>query len=172
MTNYLKLGNLVSLIASAIILLALILLLYKGLSYVFSLTFQTLAFLIWILAIPSFILYHKASLDKGWILDTFAIPAIIITFVGLTLLIYGEFLGIEVILLGYTLEPIAGISIYLTTRRMNFFYSSLFFWGAVIFTVGLPLYLYNLGIISAIGDVIKTVGIIGLLSLSSKTLSR
>lgn len=163
--NYLKLGNIISLIASLVILLALVLLEYKGIDYAYSLTFQEIIWAIWILAIPSFISYHKASLDRSWLMDYFAIPAILITFAGLIFLYLGKFLGIELILLGYALEPIAGISIYLTTKKMNLVYASLFFWGAVVFTAALPLYLYALGIISIIGDIVKMGGIVGLLAI-------
>lgn len=161
--NYLRLGNWVSLIASLVILLGLALLEYEGIKYAFSTMFLLIATAVWILAIPSYIFYHKASLDKAWLMDLFAIPAIIITFLGLVYMYVGEFLGIELILAGYSLEPIAGIAIYLTTKKLNFLYSSLFFWGAIAFTAGLPLYLLNLGIIAIIGDIVKMMGIVGLL---------
>ncbi|BDC17311.1 hypothetical protein [Acidianus sp. HS-5] len=165
-TKYLKQGNYVSLIASLIILAGLVMLEVKGINYALSLPFITLMWIVWFLAIPSFLSYHLAKLEKSWIMDYFAISAIIITFVGLMLATsLKEFLGIEMILVGYTLEPVAGISIYLSTMKVNRVYSSLFFWGAVVFTAGLPLYLFNFGYISVIGDVVKMVGIVGLLSI-------
>ncbi len=92
-----------------------------------------------------------------------ALAAILITLVGLILAFQHNFLGIEVILLGYTLEPFAGISIYLTANKVSKLFSSLFFWGAVIFTFGLPLYLFSLGIVSILGDIVKMAGIVMLL---------
>lgn len=94
-------------------------------------------------------------------MDYFALSAIIIAFFGLILASLDNFTGVEIILIGYTLEPVAGISIYLTTKKIKVTYS---FWGAVVFTAGLPLYLVNLGIISIIGDIIKMIGIVGLLT--------
>jgi hypothetical protein len=161
--SYLRRGNIVSLIASLIILAGLVLLDLNGITYALSLPFLVIMWIVWFLAIPSFLSYHKSELEKPKLMDYFAIPAIIITFLGLVLASLGNFLGIEIILAGYTLEPIAGISIYLTTKKFNYGYSSLFFWGAVIFTAGLPLYLVNLGIVAILGDVVKMVGIVGLL---------
>lgn len=115
----------------------------------------------WILALPSLYSRHKSKLDKPKIMDYFALSAIIIAFFGLILASLDNFTGIEIILIGYTLEPVAGISIYLTTKKIKVTYS---FWGAVVFTAGLPLYLVNLGIISIIGDIIKMIGIVGLLT--------
>jgi len=157
-------GNVISLIASVIILIGLILLDLRGLTYALSLPFILIMWIVWILALPSLYSYHKSKLDKPKIMDYFALSAIIITFFGLILAYLGNFTGIEIILIGYTLEPVAGISIYLTTKKINLTYSSLFFWGAVVFTAGLPLYLVNLGIISIIGDIIKMIGIVGLLN--------
>jgi len=54
-------------------------------------------------------------IKKQWILNYFAILAIIITFIGMIIAYTGNFLGVEIIVLGYIFEPIAGISIYLTT---------------------------------------------------------
>ena len=161
--TYLKRGNIISLVASLIILAGLVLLDLKGISYALSPQFLAIMWVVWFLAIPSFMSYHKSDLEKPKFMDYFAIPAIIITFFGLILASLGDFLGIEVILLGYTLEPVAGISIYLTTKKFSYVNSSLFFWGAVVFTAGLPLYLANLGIVSIAGDIVKMVGIVGLL---------
>lgn len=167
--SFLKQGNYVSLIASIIILFGLIYLEIEGISYALSLTFIFIMWIVWFLALPSFAYYHLARLEKPKIMDYFAILAIMITLVGLIIVTFlREFLGIEIIVAGYTFEPIAGISIYLTANKINKIFSSLFFWGAVIFTAGLPLYLVNFGYMSIIGDVIKILGIIGLLSLSRK----
>ena len=161
--SYLRMGNVISLIASLIILVGLIILDIKGVGYALSTPFLAIMWVVWLLAIPSFISYHKSQLEKPFLMDYFAVSAIVITFLGLVLASLGEFLGIEVILVGYTLEPIAGVSIYLTTKKFSYVNSSLFFWGAVVFTAGLPLYLLDLGVVSIIGDVIKMVGIVGLL---------
>ncbi|MDT7902276.1 MAG: hypothetical protein RRE78_10405 [Acidianus sp.] len=167
--RFLKQGNYVSLIASLIILIGLIYLENEGISYALSSTFLFLMWIVWGLALPSFTYYHLTRLEKPKIMDYFAILAIIITLAGLIIATFlREFIGIEIILAGYTFEPIAGISIYLTANKINKMFSSLFFWGAVIFTAGLPLYLVNFGYVSIIGDVIKMLGIIGLLSLSRK----
>jgi len=170
-TDYLKRGNIVSLIASLIILSGLTILEFNGINYALSITFITIMWIVWLLAIPSFISYRNAKLEKPKLMDYFAVMAIIITLVGLVLSSMGEFLGIEIILIGYSLEPIAGISIYLTANKISYLFSSLFFWGAVVFTAGLPLYLVDLGIISIIGDIVKMIGITGLLLITRQSSS-
>ncbi|QXJ29285.1 Uncharacterized protein J5U23_02154 [Saccharolobus shibatae B12] len=162
-------GNVISLIASLIILYGLILLLENGIYFALSKIFLILMTLVWILAIPSYLSYRRSGLKKQWILNYFAILAIIITFIGMIIAYTGNFLGIEIIVLGYIFEPIAGISIYLTTLGFSKIYSSLFFWGAVVFTIGLPLYLSNLGIVAVIGDIVKMIGIVGLMAIAKKT---
>ncbi|AAK42001.1 hypothetical protein SULI_13325 [Saccharolobus solfataricus] len=167
--RFLLQGNVISFIASIIILYGLILLLENGIYFALSKTFLILITFVWILAIPSYLSYRRSGLRKQWILNYFAIPAIVITLIGMILAYMGNFLGIEVIVLGYIFEPIAGISIYLNTLSFSKIYSSLFFWGALLFTIGLPLYLTNLGIVAVIGDVIKIVGIVGLINIGRKT---
>ncbi|MEW9492282.1 MAG: hypothetical protein TQ35_0008805, partial [Candidatus Aramenus sulfurataquae] len=58
-----------------------------------------------------------------------------------------------------------GIPIYLTAKKLLPLYTYLFFWGAVAFTAGLPLYLVNLGILAIVGDVVKIAGLVGLLAV-------
>ena len=156
--SYLKLGNLTSIIAG---LLILALLVQLGL-YTISFAFTPLGLLqmtvIWILSIPAFYFYHKAELKKKYLMDYLAPIAIVITFAGLILAFYHEFLGLELILLGYTFEPLAGISIFLAVKKF-LISSNLFFWGAVIYTVGLPFYIFNISEIAVIGDAIKLVGL-------------
>ncbi|WP_236750662.1 hypothetical protein [Acidianus sp. HS-5] len=153
-------GNIVSMIASIFILSLLVLLDIYGINYAFSTVSKIIMWIIWILAIPSYLSYKSSLLEKRNILEFLAPIAIIITFIGLIFLSLGEFLGIELIVLGYIFEPIAGISIFLTLRKVNLLFSSLFFYGAIIFTAGLPLFLINLGIIAIIGDLIKMSGLV------------
>lgn len=162
-------GNVISLIASLVILYGLVLLELNGIGYALSPTFLGIMAVVWAMAIPSFLSYHRSKLQKQWIMDYFAVSAIAITLVGLVLAFLHSFLGIEVIVAGYTLEPIAGISIYLTANQISRLYSSLFFWGAVIFTAGLPLYLFHAGVVSIVGDIVKMVGIIMLLTKGKVT---
>ncbi|WP_338598548.1 hypothetical protein V6M85_07820 [Sulfolobus tengchongensis] len=166
--KYLTQGNIISLIASLVILYALILLLKNGISFALSDTFIVIMTIIWVMSIPSFISYVKSKLDKPFILKYSALIAIVITFIGLIFAYMRDFLGIELIVLGYIFEPIAGISIYLTTLKLAKLYSSLFFWGAVIFTIGLPLFLVNLGIVAILGDIVKMIGIVMLIVVMVK----
>jgi|BEDMetMinimDraft_1075159.scaffolds.fasta_scaffold06179_1 hypothetical protein len=156
-------GNLISLIASLVILLELTLLEFEGLNFIFALPSVLTLWVIWAMAIPSVLTYHMVKLERQWMLDLFGALAVMIAGIGLVYLTLGKFLGVELILLGYTLEPVAGIPIYLTAKRVRPTYSSLFFWGAVVFTAGLPLYLVNLGPVAIVGDVVKMVGLVGLL---------
>ncbi|AOL17195.1 hypothetical protein BFU36_11300 [Sulfolobus sp. A20] len=159
MNQYLFKGNLISLIASAFILAELILLLVYGLSYIFTNVSKVLLWIILIMAFPSYITYYKAELKKGMILKLAGIIAIIIALIGMLFVQINDFLGVGLILIGYLFEPIAGISIFITLNTFNKLYSALFFYGALVFTLGLPLYLINLGIIAIIGDIVKMVGL-------------
>ncbi|BCS93277.1 hypothetical protein [Metallosphaera javensis (ex Sakai et al. 2022)] len=164
--KYLFQGNVISLIASLVILYGLALLEIHGISYALSEPFLAIMAVVWVMAIPSYMSYRMSKLEKPWIMDYMAVSAMVITLVGLVLAFEHLFLGVEIILAGYTLEPIAGISIYITANKISRLYSSLFFWGAVIFTAGLPLFLFNAGMVSIVGDVIKMAGIVMLLAKS------
>ncbi|MQL56553.1 hypothetical protein [Acidianus ambivalens] len=152
-------GNLVSMTASVFILTLLVLLDINGINYAFSKVSQVIMWIIWFLSIPSYLSYRSSLLERGEILEYLAPIAIVITFVGLIFLSVGKFLGIELIVFGYIFEPIAGVSIFLTLKKVSVLFSSLFFYGAIVFTAGLPLFLINLGIISIIGDIIKMFGL-------------
>lgn len=157
--DYLKLGNLVSIIAGFLILALLIELGLFTLSFAFSLYGLLQMTVIWFLAIPAYYYYHKAELKRKLLMDFFAPLAIVITLTGLILAYYHYFLGLELILLGYVFEPIAGISIFLTVKKF-LISSNMFFWGAVIYTVGLPFYMFNISEVAVIGDLIKIVGLL------------
>ncbi|MEW9492382.1 MAG: hypothetical protein TQ35_0009335 [Candidatus Aramenus sulfurataquae] len=157
-------GNLVSFVASLVILSELILLERLGLSFISSPLSLAILWAIWAMAIPSVLSYHRARLEKNWMLDAFGALAVAIAGVGLAILSLGKMYGVELILLGYAFEPVAGIPIYLTAKKLLPLYTSLFFWGAVAFTAGLPLYLVNLGILAIAGDVVKIAGLVGLLA--------
>ncbi len=157
-------GNLVSIIAGFLILAVLLQIAIFGIKSVFYQSILAQFWIIWILSIPAFYFYYKSSLLKKYFMDYSAPIAIAITFIGIILASYQIFLGIELILIGYIFEPIAGISIYLTVKKFSLA-SNLFFWGAVVYTIGLPLYLYNISEIAILGDIVK---IIGLLLLSQK----
>jgi hypothetical protein len=66
--------------------------------------------------------------------------------------------------LGYFLEPIAGVSLYLTLLgiegKLIKAATHVFFWGAVVFTVGLPIILVKNPYISIIGDLTKLIGLV------------
>ncbi|AAY81566.1 hypothetical protein [Sulfolobus acidocaldarius] len=152
-------GNMISIIASAFILVELILVLINGLQYLFSTTSKLLMWIIFILALPSYITYSRSNLKKSFFMRVFGALAIVIAFAGLILIQLNQFIGIETLILGYMFEPLAGISIYLSLYNVNKLFSSLFFYGALIYTIGLPMYLINLGIVSVAGDVIKMIGL-------------
>ena len=157
--DYLKLGNLVSIIAGFLILALLVQLGLYTISFAFTPLGLLQMSIIWALSIPAFYFYHKAELKRKYFMDYLAPTAIAITFVGLVFAFLHQFLGLGLILLGYIFEPLAGISIFLTLKKF-FISSNLFFWGAVIYTVGLPFYIFNISEIAIIGDVIKLVGLI------------
>ncbi|BBG23642.1 hypothetical protein [Sulfuracidifex tepidarius] len=168
--KYLFQGNVVSLVASLVILAELVLLDLKGLNFIFSLPSVVILWVIWAMAIPSVLSYHNVKLEKQRMLDVLGTLAVIIAGIGLVFLSLGKFLGVELILLGYFFEPLAGVPIFLTARKIKPAYSSLFFWGAVVFTTGLPLYLFGLGPVAIVGDVVKMIGLVGLLvTLNTKS---
>ncbi|BFI76042.1 hypothetical protein [Sulfurisphaera ohwakuensis] len=162
--EYFRLGNLVSIIAGFLILAVLLQIAILGIKSIFYLSILVQFWIIWVLSIPAFYFYYKSSMQKKYFMDYFAPLAIVITFIGILLASYHAFLGIELIVLGYIFEPIAGISIYVTVKQFVLS-SNLFFWGAVVYTLGLPFYLYNISEVAILGDVVK---LIGLLMLSQK----
>jgi len=157
--SYLKLGNLTSIIAGFLILALLVQLGLYTLSFAFTPLGLLQMTIIWILSIPAFYFYHKAELKRKYFMDYMAPTAIVITFAGLVLAFFHEFLGLELILLGYIFEPLAGLSIFFTVKKF-LISSQLFFWGAVIYTIGLPFYIFNVSEIAIIGDAIKLVGLL------------
>lgn len=161
-------GLAVSVVAAVAILILLVQLQALGYEYAFSLPGKLQMFVIWLLAIPATYFYIRSSLSKSWILRTFAPLAVVITGIGLGLLFSANsFFGLELIILGYIFEPIAGISIYLTVKNYGLA-SLLFILGAFAYTAGLPLYLYDFGYISIIGDSVKLVGLLALIRLLNK----
>ncbi|NON61579.1 hypothetical protein [Acidianus sp. RZ1] len=161
-------GNVISLVASVFILAELIVLLDYGLNYIFSLTSKVLLWIIFIMAIPYLLTYSRSKLRKDYLMRYPGSIAVILGFIGLILVTINLFQGIYILLIGYAFEPIAGISIFLTLNAANKLYSALFFYGAVIFALGLPLYLYDLGIIAIIGDIVKIIGLSLLVSFHNK----
>ncbi|MGC9106199.1 MAG: hypothetical protein ACP5HQ_07265 [Thermoprotei archaeon] len=158
-------GIAVSAVAAVAILALLVQLQAFGYKYAFSLPAKLQMFIVWLLAIPAAYFYMRSRLSKAWVLKTFAPLAIATTALGLSLLLlYDSFMGLELIILGYFFEPIAGISIYLTVKRYGLA-SLLFFLGAVAYTAGLPLYLYDFGYLSIIGDSVKLAGLLALVRL-------
>ncbi|MEW9492414.1 MAG: hypothetical protein TQ35_0009500 [Candidatus Aramenus sulfurataquae] len=162
------LGNIVSLIAAFFILAILILLGVYGLNFAFNDVTRFLMWIVWILAFPAYLEYRRSSLKAPYLINYLPPIAILITFVGLILLMEGKFLGLETIVLGYILEPISGISIYLTIKDIQKVSAHLFFYGAVIYTIGLPFYLINIPMIAIIGDLIKIVGLSYFISFAIK----
>ncbi|MFP3303764.1 MAG: hypothetical protein RXO25_08005, partial [Caldivirga sp.] len=95
---------------------------------------------LWLMGIVAYVFYASARL-RVRVLMVYAAPAALaITLIGLVLLTIHSFLGAELIVLGYFLEPIAGVSLYLTLLgiegRLIKAATHVFFWGAVVFTVG------------------------------------
>ncbi|BFH72837.1 hypothetical protein SJAV_07810 [Sulfurisphaera javensis] len=157
--EYFRFGNLTSIVAGFLILAVLIQIAFFGLKSVFTLPILAQFWIIWILSIPAFLFYHKSPLRRKFFMNYMAPLAIGITLIGLILASFHYFLGLELIVLGYIFEPVAGISIYLTVNKI-LLASNLFFWGAVIYTIGLPLYLFNISEVAILGDVIKIIGLI------------
>ncbi|EWG06458.1 MAG: hypothetical protein ASUL_09509 [Candidatus Aramenus sulfurataquae] len=57
---------------------------------------------------------------------------------------------------------------YLTIKDIQKVSAHLFFYGAVIYTIGLPFYLINIPMIAIIGDLIKIVGLSYFISFAIK----
>jgi len=157
--KYLQLGNLVSIIAGFLILALLLQLSILGLNYAFQLNLLLQMWAIWILGIFAFIFYNKSDLKNKAFMSVFAPLALSLTLIGLILTSLNNFLGLGVILLGYLFEPIAGYSIYKTVQEFRL-PSNLFYQGAIVYTLGLPLLLFDIPEVSIVGDIIKIIGLI------------
>ncbi|ABW01564.1 hypothetical protein [Caldivirga maquilingensis] len=158
--RYLRLGNTISLIAGVLILLVLLGIMIHGIQAVFYLWVLVVMWMLWVMGIAAYVSYVLAALKIRQLMKYAGVLALIVTLMGLILLTEHKMLGAELIVLGYFLEPIAGVSLYLRLLDFNKPAAHVFFWGAVIFTVGLPLILIKNTYISLIGDLIKTIGLI------------
>ena len=159
---HLKKGIYTSVVAAVAILALLVQLEIFGIGYAFSIPAKLQMLAIWLLAIPATFFYWKSGLSARGLFRVASTLAVVITLVGLVLLFAGSFVGIELIVLGYIFEPIAGTSIFLSLSRTLWNY--MFIIGAWTYTLGLPLYLYDFGYVSIVGDFVKLVGLVKLLS--------
>jgi len=162
------LGNIISLVAGVFILIVLILLASYGIIFVFNVTTEALMWIIWGSAILAYMEYSTSNLKAEILMKVFPPIAIIITFIGLIFILQGKFLGLELIVLGYILEPIAGISLFLTIKEYSLVSAYLFFLGAVVYTLGLPLYLVSFPYLAIMGDVVKILGLVNFIFNSIK----
>ena len=160
MDRKLILGNIISLVAGVFILIVLILLASSGIIFVFNVTTEALMWIIWGSAILAYMEYSTCNLKAEILMKVFPPMAIIITFIGLIFILQGKFLGLELIVLGYILEPTAGISLFLTIKEYSPVSAYLFFLGAVVYTLGLPLYLVSFPYLAIMGDVVKILGLV------------
>jgi hypothetical protein len=157
-------GNVVSLIAAVLILTLLVELDVFGIKFALVPLGAAQLTAIWILAFPAVFFYSESRVNHSLFFKVTSVLAVALTFVGLILTWEGKFLGLELILLGYLFEPLAGIPLYLEVRNHKV-WSNLFFWGAVAFTAGLPLYLVHFAWLAVIGDAVKMAGLIGLMAI-------
>ena len=153
-------GNLVSIAAGLLILVVLVLLALFGISYAFTTTVKVLLWLIWALAPLAYIEYRRAVLRARFLMEFLPPIAIAVTFIGLILVTEGSFLGLVAIVLGYTLEPAAGASLFLTMKAYRPLPAYPFFIGASAFVAGLPLYLVKFPYLAIAGDVVKLMGLL------------
>lgn len=164
---YLQLGNSISLAAAILILAVLAELVLNGLKAIYLPWVLSVMWILWIMGIAAYVSYVSAELRVRQLM-VYTVPlALAITLVGLILLTEHKFLGAELVVLGYFLEPIAGVSLYLRLLSINGPAAHAFFWGAFLFTVGLPLILIKDAYVSLIGDLIKMMSLM-LLILRSK----
>ena len=162
--GYVKLGNVVSVAAAVLILVVLFGVALMGLQAIFAQWALAIMWVLWLMGIVAYVFYASARLRVRALMVYAAPAALAITLIGLVLLTIHSFLGAELIVLGYFLEPIAGVSLYLTLLgiegRLIKAATHVFFWGAVVFTVGLPIILVKDPYISIMGDLIKLIGLV------------
>lgn len=162
-------GNIVSIIAAVAIFTILLELDFYGVSFGLTVAGAVQFFLVWLLAIPAVEFYGRSAISRKRLFWVSSILAMAITLPGIPLAAEGNFLGLGLIVAGYTFEPIAGIPLYIAVKKYGLS-SHLFFWGAVVYTVGLPLYLFNLPYVALLGDLVKTVGLLWLVAIGAKGL--
>jgi len=161
-------GLKVSVVAAVLIMALLVQLQLFGVRYAYSLPGLIQMFVIWLLSLPATHFYIKSNLDKALILKVAAPLAVAVTAVGLLYTaLTGELQGLELIVLGYLFEPIAGISIFLTLREFSP-ESYMFIVGAFAYTLGLPLYFFDFGYLAMIGDAVKLSGLLILIRRLSR----
>lgn len=166
--RFITLGNAVSLVAAVLIAVVLVGITLSGLSVIFTVWALALMWVLWGMGIAAYIMYSSANLTLRPLMVYATPAALVITLVGLVFLTMHMFLGAELVVVGYFLEPIAGVSLYLTLLRVSKYASHIFFWGAVLFTVGLPLILIKATLVPLVGDLIKLIGFMMLMGGSFK----
>jgi len=158
--SFLKSGNLVSMLAAFTIIAELLYLAIFGLNSVYSIVSLTLISLIFMQGIVAFIFYYTALKSILMLID---VPiGLLIEAMAIYFLFLHKFLGLELILIGYISEPIAGTVLFKYFYKINRIYSLMFFIGAIVFTLGLPLYVVNVPYVAIIGDIVKIFGLLKL----------
>ncbi|MEM1610838.1 MAG: hypothetical protein QXQ57_04240 [Sulfolobales archaeon] len=157
------LGCYISAVAATLILAELI---YLAINRVEAIASQVSIYILWILlalAIGAYIAYAESGIERAWLIKYPVPPGLAIVFTGLILLSLGDFRGAWLLLLGYLVEPIAGVAVMLRATRISRLWGLSIYIGSIVYLAGLPLYLYSQPAIAMLGDIVKLAGFIGII---------
>jgi len=157
------LGCYISAVAATLILAELAYLAINGIESISSVISTSILWILFLLAIGAYIAYTNSEIERAWLIKYSVPPGLAIVFIGLILLSLGDFRGAWIVLLGYLVEPIAGVAVMLRALRISRLWGLSIYIGSIAYLAGLPLYIYSQPLIAIIGDIIKLAGFLGIL---------
>lgn len=162
--SYMNLALLVSIIAAALIVIALFSIYLVGVYGIFRWPYITLLISLLILGFPAYYGYSKAVIHAGKFIRYATPLALILALIGIIMGSMHDFLGIVMLFLAYIIEEATGLLLRLDFQETSTRWTNVFIAGMTIFVVSILLVLIStkLVIVPIIGDVVKGIGIYGL----------
>jgi len=153
--KYIKAGVIITIIAGFLINFVLFLIYINGITILTDLPIISLLILIYMLGISSYFIHLKVQM-RCKNLFKYSIPlGLIIVFIGLILLVKGDFNGAYLIIIGYLIEPIGGIAVFMEYSTIDRLISFIMFFSVSFFIITLPLVLFQLTIIPIMFNSLK-----------------
>ncbi len=159
-----NLALLVSIVAAALIVVALFSIYLVGVYGIFHWPYITLLISLLILGFPAYYGYSKAVIHAGKFIRYATPLALILALIGIIMGSMHDFLGIVMLFLAYIIEEATGLLLRLDFQEISTRWTNVFIAGMTIFVVSILLVLIStkLVIVPIIGDVVKGIGIYGL----------
>ncbi|MFP3313792.1 MAG: hypothetical protein RXO28_04675 [Thermocladium sp.] len=162
--GHMNLALLVSIVAAALIAIALFSIYFVGVYGIFHWPYIILLIGLLILGFPAYYGYSRAVAHAGKFIRYATPLAFIFAFIGIIMGSMHDFLGIIMLFLAYIIEEATGLLLRLDFREISNSWTNIFITGMTIFVASILLVLIStkLVIVPIIGDVVKGIGIYGL----------